>query len=332
MVVKDVSLYCVGCQIIVKIFEKCRLSSMPSTLAPQLDEWPHPPLDSAPKNFIQHVLKINAFTKSLVERLCDFKTCEVFVLSYTGSTCAPDKATLKAEVHASKCTTARPCNAFPSSLLLGVISMCGLGPDLVGICSTSLAARHRTAACFNTPNQGFEKIQAPRTHYNFVPVRALSSIWEKDFLALSVSCCTLDAFNIVCRLNPDGKFDEASQDKKQKVATGLLRDKLHTQEFAGPISSRTSNVFGTDQTLSSGGQPASHETCVACFLVLGPLLVFCASFATANARFEKLTLRVVNKCVVLDVRMNPIPSPTTTNALFSTICFFLFGDKPLCFH
>ena len=30
-----------------------------------------------------------------------------------------------------------------------------------------------------------------------------------------------DAFNIVCRLDRDGKLDEASRDKKQKVATLL---------------------------------------------------------------------------------------------------------------
>ena len=38
--------------------------------------------------------------------------------------------------------------------------------------------------------------------------------------------------------------DGASQDKMQKVATGLLRDKLHTQDFAGPISFRASKVLG----------------------------------------------------------------------------------------
>ena len=34
MVVKDVSLYCVGCQKTVRIYERCRLSDMPNTLAP----------------------------------------------------------------------------------------------------------------------------------------------------------------------------------------------------------------------------------------------------------------------------------------------------------
>ena len=142
----------------------------------------------------------------------------ISVLSFLGSICAPDKAALKAQSHALQCTTAGPYNAIPNSLL-GVGSVCGLGPDLVGIHSISLAARYRTAACSNTLNQGLEKIQAARA-CDFAPVLALSTIWEKDFLAPSMSRSTSDAFNIVCRLDHDGKLDEASQDKKQKVATG----------------------------------------------------------------------------------------------------------------
>ena len=148
-------------------------------------------MDGTPENFIQRVLKINTSTKSRVERLCDLKIYAVSVLSYIGSICAPDKATLKAEAHALQCTTAGPYNAIPTSLL-GVGSVCGLGPDIVRIHSISLAARCRTAACSNTLNQGLEKIQ----------------------------------------------------DKKQKVATNLLCDKLHTQDFAGPISLRASKVPG----------------------------------------------------------------------------------------
>ena len=53
-----------------------------------------------PEKITQRVLKINASTESLVERLCDFKIYAVSVLSYLGSICAPDKATLKAEAHA----------------------------------------------------------------------------------------------------------------------------------------------------------------------------------------------------------------------------------------
>ena len=175
-----------------------------------------------PENFIQRVLKINASTKSRVERLCDLKIYAVSVLSYIGSICAPDKATLKAEAHALQCTTAGPYNAIPTSLL-GVGSVCGLGSDIVGIHSISLAACYRTAACSNTLNQGLEKIQVARA-FDFAPILALCSNWEKKFLAPSKACSTADAFNIARRLDHDGKLDKVSQDKKQKVATSLLCD------------------------------------------------------------------------------------------------------------
>ena len=164
------------------------------------------------------------------------------VLSYIGSICAPDKATLKAEAHGLQCTTAGPYNAIPTSQQ-GVGSVCGLGPDLVGIHSISLAARYRTAACSNTLNQGLEKIQAARA-FDFAPFLALGPNWEKDFLAPSMARSTEDAFNIVCRLDHDGKLDEVPQDKKQKVATSLLCDKSHKHDFAGPISLRASKVLG----------------------------------------------------------------------------------------
>ena len=171
------------------------------------------------KNFIQRVLKINASTKSLVERLCDFKIYAISVLCFIGSVCAPDKATLKAENHALQCTTAGPYNAILSHLL-GVGSICGLGPDLVGIHSISLAARYRVPACSTTLTQGLEKIQAVRGH-NCTPIFALSRV-GKEFLVPSMALSTADAFDIVCRLDRNGTLHEAPQNKKQKVATGLL--------------------------------------------------------------------------------------------------------------
>ena len=77
----------------------------------------------------------------MAERLCEFNIYAISVLSFLGSVCAPDKATLKAENHALQCTTAGPYNAMPSNLLK-VGSVCGLGPYLVGIHSISLAARY----------------------------------------------------------------------------------------------------------------------------------------------------------------------------------------------
>ena len=130
----------------------------------------------------------------------------------------------------------RSYNAIPTSPS-GVGSVC----DLVGIHSFSLAARDRTAACSNTVSQGLEKIQAVRG-YDFAPKLALTSNWEKEFLALSMACSTAEAFNIVCYLDRNGKLDDFPQDKKQNAA--IFRDEFFRQDFAGPISLRACRVLG----------------------------------------------------------------------------------------
>ena len=67
-------------------------------------------------------------------------------------------------------------------------------------------------------------------------------------------------------------------------------------------------------------------------LVPGSLLACCASFVTGCARLKDFTLRAWNSCVVLDVRLNPTPSLTTTNALFCVQNLFLLRDRLPCFH
>ena len=180
--------------------------------------------------------------KVWLERLCDFKIYAISVLSFIGSVCAPDKATLTAENHGLQCTTAGPYNATPSSLLQ-VGSICGLGPDLIGIHSISLAARYRVAACSSTLRRGLEKINEARGH-NCTPLFALSPAWERDFLFHSMTFHTANASDIVCRLDRDDILDEVPENKKQKVATGPLLDKLRAQDFAGPLSGRITRVLG----------------------------------------------------------------------------------------
>ena len=85
--------------------------------------------------FIQRVLSSNASTQSLV--------CPS----------APDKATLKAEAHALQCTTAGPYNAIPTCVL-GVGSVCGLGPDFVGVDRNTLHTFFKHLAHVFTPNCG----------------------------------------------------------------------------------------------------------------------------------------------------------------------------------
>ena len=55
---------------------------------------------------------------------------------------------------------------------------------------------------------------------------------------------TAEAFNIVCRLDHDGKFDEVLQENKQKVATSLFCGNLHATDFVGQIYTRVSKVLG----------------------------------------------------------------------------------------
>ena len=55
---------------------------------------------------------------------------------------------------------------------------------------------------------------------------------------------TANAFDVVCRLDRNDTLDDFPKNKKQKTATGLLLDKLHKQDFAGPLSSRASRVLG----------------------------------------------------------------------------------------
>ena len=115
----------------------------------------------------------------------------------------------------------------------------------MGIHSISLAARCRVAACSTTLTQSLEKIQTARGH-NCTPIFALSlPSGEKEFLAPSMACSTADAFDIVCRLDRNGTLDEVPH------VTGLLLDKLHEQDFAGPLSQSSLECPETDQSLSS---------------------------------------------------------------------------------
>ena len=147
-----------------------------------------------------------------------------------------------------------------------------------------------------------------------------------------MACSTAEAFNMVCRLDHDGKLDEAPQNKKQKVATGVLCDKLHTQDFAGPISLRASKVLGPIsryrvadillhmKLVSRASRP---------WLTVGFLRIFCSRLCTAQ-RFH--TEEYEQMCRVGCPNEPDSLSSTTTNAFFCTICLYLFGDRLRCFH
>ena len=178
-------------------------------------------------------MKINTSTKSLVERLCDLKIYAISVLSFIGSVCAPDKATLKAENHALQYTTAGPYNAIPSKPL-EVGSVCGLGPDLVGIHSISLAARCRVAACSSTLRRA-EVLKKSVRHA--LPLGNMSFFFPSWPSTQRVHLILFVGWTVMTHLM-------MSANKKQKAATVLLLDKLHKQDFAVPLACRASKVLG----------------------------------------------------------------------------------------
>ena len=86
--------------------------------------------DAPLRKFIQRCRNINETSKSLVERLVEFKICALPVLGYIGSISAPNKATLKEEARALQCITAGLYNSIPAGTLR-VAPVCGLGDTVV---------------------------------------------------------------------------------------------------------------------------------------------------------------------------------------------------------
>ena len=148
----------------------------------------------------------------------------------------------KDEAHALQCTAAGPYNAIPTDLLR-VGSMCGLGLDVLGIHTLSLAARYRTAANSGTLANRLAKIHAAR-ECDRSSICALSPSWKEKFLHTSRACSTVEASEFVCRLDHAGKIADSPYDKKQKAATILLRDEIPERDFAKPVAARVSKAFG----------------------------------------------------------------------------------------
>ena len=172
------------------------------------------------KKFTQRYKKINETSKSLVQRLVDFKIYALSVLGHVGFFSAPDEVTLKEESHALLCTTAGPYNAMPTDLLR-VGSVCGLGSDLRGVHIISLAVRSRTAARSGTLAHDLAKIQTARES-DHVALQTLTPAWEERFLKTSMAFSTMEAYEDVCQIDGAGNVSASPARNLQKAATNLL--------------------------------------------------------------------------------------------------------------
>ena len=113
--------------------------------------------------------------------------------------------------------SAGPYNAIPSTLL-GVGSICGLGPDLEGIHSLHQPCGSLSScSMLDYPYPSLVKIQTARGHSCTSISLSLSPVWEKEFFVPSVAYSTADAFDTVCRLDRTGTLDEAPQNKEAQV-------------------------------------------------------------------------------------------------------------------
>ena len=144
---------------------------------------------------------------------------------------------------------------------------------------------------------------------------------EGEILNPSMVHNTVEAYEIVCRMDHAGKIDDSLLGKKQKAATALLRDEIRKQDFAKPIALRVSRVLG----------PVSRFRIAQILPQMSPLLVSCASSAIF-VRHTDFTLRERNKCVELDAWMNPTLSLSHYKECPLLYIFASVWDKLLCCH
>ena len=120
--------------------------------------------------------------------------------------------------------------------------------------------------------------------------------------------------------------------RRKKLATGLLRDKLYEQDFAGPISVRVSEVLGPISRRRIA-DILPHMKLVSrasrLGLTVGVLRILCNGLCAAQ-RFH--TEDYGQMCRVTCPNEPDSLSLITTNALVCKICSDLFGDRLLYFH
>ena len=219
---------------------------------------------------------------------------------FFGSVCAPDKATLKAENHALQCTTAGPVQrytVYPSwswlSVWSRVLTWWVFTPWALRLAIELLHVRPRLAKALRKSKR---LVGTVALLFSFC---LLSGKKNFSHLPWPVAPRTLSilfvAWTVMANLM---KFK-----KKQRVATGLLLDKLHRQASAGALSSRASRVLGPISRyrvadilphmnlVSRASRPG---------LIVGFLCILCYGLCTA----QYFTLKNMIKPAVLDAQMN----------------------------
>ena len=154
-----------------------------------------------------------ASTKSLVERLCDFKIYAISVLCFIGSVCVPDKATLEAENHALQWCHSRPGQRHHIFGFLGlalfvafVLIWCACIPSALRLAIELQRARPRSAEVLGKSKRLVGTNALLFSH-------SLPS-GRKEFLVPSMALSTTDEFDIVCRLD---RNDTLQVPQKQKA-------------------------------------------------------------------------------------------------------------------
>ena len=257
------------------------------------------------------MLKINAQTKSLVERLCDFKIYAISVLSFIGSVCAPDKAT----------TRALQCTAIPSDLL-GVGSVCGIGPDQVGIHSIRpcgslwmelLHVRPRLDKALRKSQAARWQNCAPYFRSFFclgdrIPCTFPWPVAPRTLLILFV------AWTVMSSLMKPRRIRNNNLPLDCSVTSFMSRMLLDLSPF-GPRKFRDQsvvielrNIVHHMKLVSRASRPG---------LTVGVLRILCNGVRTAQRFF---TLRSMNIRAVLDARMNL----TLSLSLITTIALVLY--------
>ena len=187
-------------------------------------------------------MKINTSTISLVERLCDFKMYAISVLSFIGSVCAPDKATIKGWEPCSSVCHCRTVQRYPS-----LQNYLRLAPsvDLVLIWLVPIPSAWPPATGLRHAHPHFaEALEKSVQHTGTIALLFLLSLPLEFQSFLSPTWpLTLRTHTDCLSFGPWWHTWWSAATKKGKAATGLLLNKLHKQDFAGPFSSCLEDIL-----------------------------------------------------------------------------------------